>query len=153
MRAFKLLVACLTASSLLIVPGCKKNTGNTLTSLGLPMTGDQEVPARKTPAVGVANVSYNKQTKILNYDLTWAGLTGIPQGAHIHGPARPGTSAGIKHDFFDRFPRSTAGTFSNWVHLDDTEIIEDSLIAGLYYFNIHTPIYPGGEIRGQIVFK
>jgi hypothetical protein len=153
MRAFKLLVACLTASSLLIVPGCKKNTGNTLTSLGLPMTGDQEVPARKTPAVGVANVTYNKQTKILNFDLTWVGLTGIPILAHIHGPARPGQSAPPKYDFSDRLPKSTAATFSDWVHLDDTDIIEDSLVAGLYYFNIHTPIYPGGEIRGQIVFK
>lgn len=36
--------------------------------------------------------------------------------------------------------------------VDGSAIKEDSLMAGMYYFNIHTAKYPGGEIRGQIEF-
>ena len=119
---------------------------------GLPLSGSQETPAKQTQATGWADVSYNKTTHLLTFTLNWANLTGIPTGAHIHGTAARGTNAGIKFDFFSLFPKSTTGTFSSSVVVDGTSINENDLLNGLYYFNIHTPLNPGGEIRGQIEF-
>lgn len=119
---------------------------------GLPLSGSQETPAKQTQATGWADVSYNKTTHLLTFTLNWANLTGIPTGAHIHGTAARGTNAGIKFDFFSLIPKTTTGTFSSSVAVDGISINENDLLNGLYYFNIHTPLNPGGEIRGQIEF-
>lgn len=119
---------------------------------GLPVNGLQEVPQRTTPAVGVMDVSYDKRTKILKYGVQWANLTGVPIGSHIHGTAPKGANAPIKHDFTALLPKATSGTLINSVMVDGVAIKEDSLLMGFYYINIHTPQFPGGEIRGQIEF-
>ncbi len=119
---------------------------------GIPITGAQEVPPKETNAYGTANVSYNKCNKILKYTISWNNLTGEPVGSHIHGTALRGVNAPVVHAFTDLIPKTTSGTFTNSVMVDGIAIKEDSLLAGFYYFNIHTPKFPGGEIRGQIEF-
>ena len=119
----------------------------------LPMSGMQEVPQRATSATGSIDVRYSKKDKYLHYSIKWSDLTGIPTGAHIHGAAPRGMNASIKHDFFSIFPKFVSGEFKNSVLVDGIAIKEDSLLNGFYYFNIHTPTYQGGEIRGQIEFK
>jgi len=68
------------------------------------------------------------------------------------GEAPQGVNAAIKHDFTSLLPKAISGTFSNSVLVDEVAIKEAGLLAGLYYVNIHTPTFPGGEIRGQIEF-
>ncbi|GGM83601.1 hypothetical protein GCM10010967_14260 [Dyadobacter beijingensis] len=119
---------------------------------GLPLSGSQEFPARQTGASGWADVSYNKTTHMLTFTLNWANLTGIPTGAHIHGTAARGSNAGIKFDFFKDIPQTQSGSYSTSVLVDGSKINEADLLNGLYYFNIHTPMNGGGEIRGQIEF-
>lgn len=128
-------------------------TNNVMTQKGLPMGSDQEVPANKSTATGTADVTYNKDTKMLTYTLNWSGLTGKATMAHIHGTAPRGTSAGVKHDLTNVLKKETSGSFTDSVKIDASDIKEDSLLSGFYYFNIHTPANPGGEIRGQIEFK
>ena len=125
---------------------------NIVAKSGLTMSGNQEVPARTTPATGTFDVSYNKNNKVLNYTVNWNALTTTPTGAHIHGTAPRGVNAGIKHDFFSNIPKTASGTYSGTVTVDNIAIKEDSLLAGFYYFNFHTTTFPGGEIRGQIEF-
>ncbi|GAB3168588.1 CHRD domain-containing protein [Telluribacter humicola] len=120
--------------------------------MGLPVEGSQEVPPRVTPATGSVDVIYNKNTKLLSYFITWRDLTGNPVGSHIHGTAPRGVNAGVQHDFTALLPAATSGAVSNSVLVDGVKIKETELLNGLYYFNIHTPTYPGGEIRGQIEF-
>ena len=98
------------------------------------------------------DISYNKTSKVLTYTVTWKDLTGNPVGSHIHGEAPRGVNAGIKHDFTALLPKTVAGTFTNSVTVDEVAIKEVDLLNGLYYVNIHTPINPAGEIRGQIEF-
>ena len=124
-----------------------------ITKKGLKLEGAQEVPVKSTPASGTMDISYNKTSKVLTYTVTWQDLTGIPVGSHIHGEAPRGVNAGIKHDFTALLPKTIAGTFTNSVVVDEVAIKEADLLNGLYYVNIHTPINPGGEIRGQIEFK
>ena len=141
---------------LLVLPACDKddddNNDNIVQKSGLPIGGDQEVPARTTSANGTMNVSYDKTAHGLSYTINWQNLTQVTTGSHIHGPADRGENAGIKHDFFSAFPKTASGTYSGSVTVDGTAIKEDSLLNGFYYVNIHTSTYPGGEIRGQIEF-
>ena len=123
-----------------------------VTKEGLLLEGSQEVPAKNTKACGTLDVSYNKTTKILTYTITWTDLSGTPVGSHIHGIAPRGVNAGIKHDFTALLPKTTSGKFTNTVLVDEVAIKEKDLLNGLYYLNIHTPLNPGGEIRGQIEF-
>lgn len=123
------------------------------TALNLPMNGSQEVPQSETLANGLIDAEYDKRDRYLDFTIRWSQLTGIPTGAHIHGPASPGVNAGIKNDFFDIFPKTTAGFFKHSILIDGISIKEDSLLKGFYYVNIHTASYPGGEIRAQIEFE
>ncbi len=119
---------------------------------GLMLAGSQEVPSNSSAATGMANVTYNKKTKMLSYNVTWNGLAAVPTGAHIHGPAARGVNAPVIHNFFSLIPTTTSGSFSNSVLIDEVMLKEADLLNGLYYFNFHNTAYPGGEIRGQIEF-
>lgn len=121
------------------------------TKNGLALSGAQEVPATVTNATGTMNVSYDKTTKMLTVYAIWANLSADPVAAHIHGTAPKGVNTGVKVDFHDQVT-TASGNFNRIVTVDEVAIKEDSLLAGFYYFNIHTPNNPGGEIRGQIEF-
>lgn len=132
---------------------CKKHDDCVMMKKGLPMSGSQDVPAVKSAAYGTMDVSYNKCDQMLKFTITWKNLTADPIGSHIHGPAAEGANAPVVYAFTDLIPKTTSGTFTNSVKVDGMAIKEDSLLAGYYYINIHTPMHPGGEIRGQIQFK
>lgn len=116
------------------------------------MSGIQEFPQKLIQSSGSADVSYNKNTKLLSYYITWNGLAGEPSGAHIHCPAARGSNASVIHDFFSLIPATASGSFSNSVVVDGVTLKEADLLNGLYYFNFHNSSFPGGEIRGQIEF-
>jgi hypothetical protein len=154
-RIFGIAAIC----AILFGAACKKSsssynsTTDTIVSKnGLTMTGSQEVPAVTTPAYGTVNVALNKTTKVLNFSINYYNLSGVPTGSHIHGIAMKGANAGVVYDFFSAFPTTTSGSFSGSVAVDGTKVIEDSVLAGKYYLNIHTVANPGGEIRSQIEF-
>jgi hypothetical protein len=130
-----------------------KDKDNVISKKGLDLSPGQENPPVASKASGKMDVSYNKMSKTLSFEVNWMNLSNTPTGAHIHGPAPRGMNAGIKYDFFSLFPKTTSGTFSNSVVVDGVRIKEDSLLMGFYYVNIHSATFPGGEIRGQIEFK
>ncbi|HUQ66920.1 MAG TPA: CHRD domain-containing protein [Flavitalea sp.] len=117
----------------------------------LQLSSSQEVPANNSKATGTADVSYNKETKMLTYTVNYSGLSGDATMAHIHGTAPKGSNAGVKKDLTSVLKKSASGSFVDSVQIGD-QIKEDSLLSGMYYFNIHTKKNPGGEIRGQIEF-
>jgi hypothetical protein len=117
----------------------------------IQLTSAQEVPPNNSTASGSADVSYNKETKTLSYTVNYSGLSGDATMAHIHGPAAKGANSGVVHDLTPVLKKSASGNFADSVKIGE-KIKEDSLLAGSYYFNIHTKQNPGGEIRGQIEF-
>jgi hypothetical protein len=117
----------------------------------LQLSSSQEVPANDSKGTGTADVTYNKETKMLSYKIDYTGLTGNATMAHIHGTAPKGTNAGVAHDLTPVLKKSASGSFVDSVKVGD-KIKEDSLLSGFYYFNIHTKKNPGGEIRAQIEF-
>jgi hypothetical protein len=124
---------------------------NPMVSKSVTLSSSQEVPPNNSTATGTADVSYNKDTKELIYTVSYSGLTGDAAMAHIHGTAAKGANAGVVHDLTPKLKKSASGNFSDTVKVGE-KINEDSLLLGLYYFNIHTKKNPGGEIRGQIEF-
>jgi hypothetical protein len=106
------------------------------------LEGSQETPPNATTAWGSAVLSYDTDTNQLSYDISFFGLSSAELFSHIHGPAARGVPAGILHNL----PNGSSKIGSVSVSEGD----EASLLAGLWYVNVHSANFPGGEIRGQI---
>lgn len=90
----------------------------------------------------------------------YSGLSGNATVAHIHGPSGVlPASAGVMYGLSPTF-MSTGTTFGNFIAgnltlLDGVNGYTISqqqahLASGLWYVNIHSSVFGGGEIRGQI---
>lgn len=108
----------------------------------------QEVPPNASTASGVGRVTLNAAETQIIATFYWTGLSANASAGHIHGPAGPGSNAGV---LFDMMPSAaTAGSaVARTFSVTPTQVSQ--LKAGLWYFNIHTSTNPGGEIRGQIL--
>jgi hypothetical protein len=67
---------------------------------------------------------------------------------HLHGPSDPGVAAPVKIPITG-FSATATGSINRTDTLK-TETDEADFLLGKWYYNIHTPANPGGEIRGQI---
>ena len=103
-----------------------------------------EVPPNTSAGTGTADVDYDAASKKLTWKLTYSGLSGPATGAHFHGPAEAGKTAGVKV----AIPNATSSPAEGSAILTDEQAAD--LTAGKYYINVHTAANPGGEIRGQV---
>ena len=94
--------------------------------------------------IGTITGSYDDVTNLLDYSLTWSGLTGPATVAHFHLGA-PGVSGGVQLGITDLSSPSVGSGIS----LSATQ--ETNLLAGNWYVNIQTSAFGGGEIRGQVI--
>lgn len=132
---------------------CKKDDNNKESEIVYNLSGNangaQEAPNRvTTSAAGTIRGTYNKTTNILQYTINWNGLSSPPSAMHFHGPADPGIAAGVKVPITG-FTAAATGSVSRTDTLK-TDSDEADFLQGRWYYNIHTPANPGGEIRGQI---
>lgn len=106
------------------------------------MNGASETPANASAATGTATLTYNTTTKIFTVTVTYSGIT--PSAGHIHKGA-----VGVAGPVI--FPFASVGSPINYTSpaLDATQ--EADLMGGLYYVNLHTDAFKGGEIRGQLI--
>jgi hypothetical protein len=114
-----------------------------------PIDATQEVPPNASPGTGTAVVTFDATTLQLCISATFQNLTTNAIAAHIHGPAAPGVNAPILFNLTG-FPNATSGTIPLQC-FTLTAAQRDELCGSLYYINIHTQSFPGGEIRGQLV--
>ena len=134
------------------------------------LSGANEVPANASAGTGIAFVSLDGN--VLFVTVTFSGLTGNTTASHIHCCSAPGVNAGVATAVptFPGFPLGvTSGTYTNSFDLTLASSYNPAFItanggtvagaqaaftaglnAGLTYFNIHTNVFPGGEIRGQL---
>lgn len=142
------------------------------------LTGYEEVPAISTAADGKFNARINKDETQIDYELSYSGLEGDVQQAHIHlgqkgvnggisvflctnlgnGPAgtqlcppAPATITGTI-TAIDVSPNIAATAGARAQGLDTGEFGEllKAMRAGATYVNVHSTKWPGGEIRSQI---
>lgn len=106
------------------------------------LDGAQETPGTGSPGQGWAVFSIDTAANQLSYYIAFAGLAGAETAAHIHGMSLPGTAGGVLQALPLGSPKVGV-----WNYTDAQEI---GILEGLTYVNIHTGVFPGGEIRGQI---
>lgn len=109
------------------------------------LTGAKEVPKTDSKGTGTFDGTFDTQTKVLKYTLTFEGLSGPATAAHIHGPATKTTTAGVIAPLGEKNPTSPV---TGSVTLTDDQAKE--LRSTKLYVNVHTAANPGGEIRGPI---
>jgi hypothetical protein len=105
------------------------------------------VPAVTTNGTGTLSGTYDAGSNTLTYNVNWSNLSAIASAGHFHGPA----SAGQIADPVITFTLSNngmSGSANGTVTLSEAQ--EDDLLDGKWYYNIHTPTYPTGEIRAQV---
>jgi CHRD domain len=136
-----------------------------------PLSGDEEVPARDTQAVGVAKFKLSDDGAALKFKVNVAKIENV-FAAHIHCGAA-GANGPVGVTLFSGAPGGgrvngtlaegtitapDAGNGCGWADLGDVLAAIDS---GDTYVNVHTNDgvappntgpgdFPGGEIRGQI---
>jgi hypothetical protein len=113
------------------------------------LTGAQEVPPNASTATGTGTVILNPAETMITVDLSWSGLTATAVAAHIHGPAAPGTNAQVIFSL-SAVPSATSGMIpTQSFAITPAQVAE--LEAGLFYMIVTDAVFPGGEIRGQLV--
>jgi hypothetical protein len=137
---YQAFIAGILLSGVLALAGCVQGG---VKSFHATLSGAQEVPPVPGSGTGQADVKLDTATKTITWNLTYSGLSGPAVAAHIHGPAAPGSNAGVV------VPFNVAGNpITGSAVLTDAQISD--LMAGNDYVNIHTAKSKGGEIRGQL---
>jgi CHRD domain/PEP-CTERM motif len=136
------------------------------------LTGPAESPPNASPGVGDAAIGLDTATHLLSVDVAFSGLLAGTTASHIHCcTAVPGTGTAIvatQTPTFVNFPLGvTSGSYTNTF---DTSLastynpafvtanggsvaateaaLAGGIAAGEAYLNIHTTLFPNGEIRG-----
>jgi hypothetical protein len=104
--------------------------------------GFQETPPVATAATGSACFVLDQTAHTLSYNVTFAGLGSPEISAHIHTGAF-GVPGGVTFVFGAGSPK--IGVFAT------TPAQEATILASGMYVNIHSVVFSGGEIRGQII--
>ena len=127
---------------LTLMVGLSAPAGAAVLAVSASMDGPQAGTA--SSGVGTLTGTFDDVTKQLSWSITWSGLIGVPTAMHFHGPAGPGVGAGVQ------VPTGIAGPpeIGGPVVLTPTQ--ETDILAGLWYLNLHTTAFGGGEIRGQV---
>ena len=140
------------------------------------LSGPNESPPNISVGVGQADVFLDQVANSLQVNVVFSGLSGVTTASHIHCcTAVPGTgTAGVATvtPTFPGFPLGVAsGSYSQAFdmalassynpafitsHGGTVASAEAALFAGIMaddaYLNIHSNLFPGGEIRGFLTF-
>ncbi len=130
------------AGILITAASCKKSTDPKVTFKAI-INGASETPANASTASGTATLTYNKDTKIFTVVVTFSGITAT--ASHIH-KGDVGVAGPVVFGFTS--PVTSPINYTS-VALDATQ--DADLNANMYYVNIHSAAFPGGEIRGQLI--
>jgi hypothetical protein len=114
------------------------------------LSGTESVPPNSSTATGTATVTVDDVLDTVAVSLSFTGLTGgNASAAHIHCCVDPDANGPVVIPFTG-FPTTTSGTYSNFFTGVSPANIA-GIEAGLAYINIHNAVFPGGEIRGDIL--
>jgi len=142
MVRIRLIAAISAAATMLWVTAVHANTFQ----FEALLDGLQETPPNASPGLGDALLTLDDVTGNVTLTGSYSGLLSSVTAAHIHGLAPPGTPAGIILPLTTTF--GTTGTLSGAGIFTPAQIT--GLESGLMYVNVHSNLFSGGEIRGQL---
>ena len=163
-------IALVSASTVVFAQGFKK--------ISELLTGYQEVPAVSTTGSGTFNARISNDESRIDWELSYSDLEGAVQQAHIHFgnlgvnggitvflctnlgngpagtqpcPAPPATISGtiLAADVSPNIP-ATAAARTQGINTGEIDELIRAIRAGATYVNVHSTLWPGGEIRSQI---
>ena len=136
------------------------------------LSGANESPPNASPGSGSSRITFDDVAHTMRVQASFAGLEGTTTAAHIHVLTPPATNGGVATQVptFAGFPLGVmSGTYDNLFNMailssfnptfvtnngGTAASAEAALLAGALagnaYLNIHSNIYPGGEIRGTL---
>jgi hypothetical protein len=131
------------------------------------MRGLNEVPPTTSVAAGTLRASLDENAQTITFTLDYQNLTGAPTMAHIHfGPTK--VNGGVMVFFCGgggqaACPATTSGTVTGTitaalvvgpaaqgVAAGDFADVARAIRTGNSYANLHTAMFPAGEIRGRV---
>ena len=142
------------------------------------LTGYEEVPSVSTTATGSFDARISNDGSRIDWELSYSDLEGAVQQAHIHFgqkgvnggisvflctnlgngpagtqpcPAPPATISGtiVAADVSPNIP-ATAAARTQGINTGEIDELVKAIRAGSTYVNVHSTLWPGGEIRSQI---
>ena len=163
-------IALVSASAVVLGQGFKK--------ISEFLTGYEEVPSVSTTASGTFNARISNDESRIDWELSYSDLEGAVQQAHIHFgqagvnggisvflctnlgngpagtqpcPAPPATISGtiLAADVSPNIP-ATAAARTQGINTGEIDELIRAIRAGATYVNVHSTLWPGGEIRSQI---
>ena len=146
-RKLRTLFLAAAASLLLTTPVLAKSGGVP----AIPLNNEQETTGATGGGSGF--FSYTVDGDTLCYVLEVSNLTVAPVAAHIHpGPRNVAGPVAVPLGT----PSGATGSSSGCITADPAGIMTPAELAaivadpGAFYVNVHTPTFPGGEVRGQL---
>jgi hypothetical protein len=172
-RARVLAVVTVAAAAILATTaGSAAMADNDSRTLNVRLSGYQEDPlVLSTTGRGTFRVNIDERAQEITYRLSYTGLEGNVVQAHIHiggraqsggisvflctnagngpagtqlCPAAPATITGIIR------PADVIGPVGQGVTAGQFDEVLAAIRAGKTYVNVHSQLYPGGEIRAQL---
>jgi hypothetical protein len=163
-------IALVSASTVVLAQGFKK--------ISEFLTGYEEVPSVSTAASGTFNARISNDESRIDWELTYSDLEGTITQAHIHignvsviggitvflctnqgngpagiqpCPAPPATISGtiLAADVSPNIP-ATAGARAQGLNTGEIDELIKAIRAGATYVNVHSTLWPLGEVRRQI---
>jgi hypothetical protein len=125
-----------------------RTTTSSALTITVSLSGNQEVPPVTTAGVGSAVLSVNFASGALSGTVSFTGLSSVATAAHIHEGA-----AGVNGLIIIPLAGGIGLTSGTWIVPAGTVLTAAQLTAlqaGGLYVQIHSVIFPGGEIRGQL---
>ena len=117
-------------------------------TLHVPLTGTQGVPPVETGGKGMADLTYDPDTRVVTWNITYSGLSGPATMAHFHGPAAKGENAGVQI-WLSKQGSPADKPIKGQATLTPEQAKD--FAAGNWYVTVHTQAHPAGEIRGQVL--
>jgi len=154
------IIASLALAGFLAAPAMAANFSATLSGLN-------ETMPNSSPATGFGTLVLSTDRTKIKVDASWQDLTGPTTIGHAHCCAAQGANGPVAIDFLP--PSLATGSLSRFYDLTllstygggflaanggTAETARVAFLAGLegggVYYNIHTAVFPGGEIRGNL---
>ena len=133
------------------------------------LTGYQETPGVSSTGTGSFAAEIDEGTSTITYELTYRDLSTPALFAHIHfgnrftaggvsaflcgGGGKPPCPSGTSDTAIVTgtiLPADVIGPAGQGITLGEFGELVRAIRAGMTYANVHTTVFPAGEIRGQI---